>query len=110
MLNMITFNELLERAKSEKIVVHTPMKAQAITLLKALDEKGYEWLDEKKLTTVTHYEDEKENTCYDFSIDTDGILLDKKVMYTPLDWYQSEGYTIIEFKDIDFSEKLDWTK
>ena len=101
---MITFEKLLERAKSELIAIHTPTAEQMITLLKALDEKGYEWASGEKLTTKTRYEDFREFTCYDFGIDVDGNVLDKKITYSPLDWYQSEGYTIIEFKDIDFKE------
>ena len=101
---MITFTELLERAKSKGIAIHTPMKAQAITLLKALDEEGYEWCDGDKLTTETDYEDEEENTCYSFYYYS-GKLLDKKIMCGSLDWYQRHEYTIIEFKDIDFAEK-----
>ena len=101
---MITFTELLERAKSEKIAIHTPTEEQAKTLLKALDEKGYTWNSGDKLTTMTHYEDEKENTCYSFH-NCFGKLLDKKIMYSPLDWYQDEGYTIIEFSEIEFKEK-----
>jgi hypothetical protein len=100
---MITFTELLERTKTEKIVVHTPTEKQAVTLFKALDEKGYTWNSGTKLTT-THYENHKENTCYSF-YNSYGKLLDNKIMYSPLGFYQEEGYTIIEFKDIDFAEK-----
>lgn len=91
---MITFTELLERAKSEHIAIHTQTEKQAEKLLSELDEKGYVWNGGEKLTTKTLYEDDKENTCYDFG-------LNKKVMYSPLDFYQEEGYTIIEFSDID---------
>ena len=101
---MITFTELLERAKSEKIAIHTPTKAQAITFLKALDKKGYVWLSGENLATETYYEDYERNTCYTF-YDFHGNLLDKEIVYSPLDWYQDEGYTIIEFSDIDFAEK-----
>ena len=101
---MITFNELLERAKAKSVVVHTTTEEQAITLLKALDKKGYTWCGGVKLT-ATHYKTYKENTCYDFSFDTDGILVFKKVMYGSLGFYQDQGYTIIEFENIDFAEK-----
>ena len=101
---MITFTELLELAKTEKIAIHTPMEAQAITLLTKLDKKGYVWSSGDKLTSEAFYEDEKENTCYSFYY-CHGKLLNKKVMYSPLDWYQDFGYTIIEFGDIDFKEK-----
>ena len=102
---MITFTELLERAKTEKIVVHTPTEKQAITLLKALDKRGYKWNSGKTLTKK-RYEFYNENTsCYNFSAYTDGVLLNKKVMYSPLSFYQEEGYTIVEFSEIDFKEK-----
>ena len=101
---MITFTELLERAKSEKIAVHTPTEEQAITLFKALDEKGYTWNSGANLTTKTFYEDYKEKTCYTF-YNCYGKLLDKEIMFGPLYWYQEHDYTIIEFKDIDFAEK-----
>ena len=95
---MITFTELLERSKREKIVVHTPMKAQAITLLKALDKRGFTWLSGEKLTTKTLYEIYGKDTCYNLGSD-------KKVTYGSLGFNQEHGYTFIEFKDIDFGEK-----
>jgi len=96
---------LLERAKSEKIVIHTPTEEQAVTLLKALDEKGYTWNSGDKLTTMTYYEYEKENTCYVFGIDAYGNLLNKNVVFNSLDDAKKYDYAIIKFKDIDFSEK-----
>ena len=102
---MITFIELLERAKTEKIVVHTPTEKQAKELLKALDKRGYEWFSREKLTTMTLYEIYKENTCYHFSIGIDGVLLNKRVFYGSLGFHQKYDYTIIEFTDIDFTAK-----
>ena len=95
---MITFNELLERAKSEKIAVHTANEEQAKTLLKMLDEKGYEWSSGKKLTTKTLYEIYDKDICYNLGSDNE-------ITYGPLEFYQEHDYTIIEFSDIDFSEK-----
>lgn len=92
---MITFEKLLERAKSEKIAVHTPTAEQAKTLLTELDEKGYVWNGGEKLTTEICYEAFREDTCYDFD-------LNKQVWYDSCGYCQEEGYTIIEFKDIDF--------
>ena len=89
---MITFKELLERAETEKIAIHTATKDQAITLLKELDKRGYTWCSGDKLTT-THYEYENESTCYN-------LEPNNKIMYSPLDYYQQEYYAIIEFKDI----------
>ena len=98
---MITFKELLKRAKTEKIAIHTPTEEQAKELLKALDKREYEWFGGEEIT-ITNYEDDKENTCYVFGIDVDGNVLDKKIMYGSLKFHQENDYTIIEFKDIDF--------
>ena len=95
---MITFNELLERAKTEKIAIHTPTEKQAKTLLKALNKSGYVWKSGNKLTATTYYNAYKENACYTFGFD-------KKVMFGLLKFYEDEGYAIIEFTDIDFSKK-----
>lgn len=99
---MIRFNELLERAKSEAIAVHTSIESQATTLLSELNKKGYKWLGGRKLTIETLYEYYKENSCYCFGIDI--LLLSKKVMYGPLSFYE-EYYTIVEFQDINFKEE-----
>ena len=96
---MLAFEELLEKAKTESIAIHTPTEDQAITLLKMLNKRGFTWCDGDKLTTKTYYGDEKENTCYSFH-KLYGKSLDKNIMYSPLDWYQDDGYTIIEFSDI----------
>ena len=101
---MITFTDLLKRAKSEEIAIHTPTEKQAKTLLSELDKRGYKWESGKKLTDRTFYEYYKKNTCYVFD-DRYGRLLDKKVVCSPLDWYQKIGFTIIEFSEIDFKEK-----
>jgi len=103
MTTQLSFSELLERSKSEKIAVHTPTEEQAISLLNELDKKGFTWVSGEKLTDRALYKHYKEKTCYTFH-DIYGKLLDKEIMYSPLDWYQDEGYTIIEFSDIDFKE------
>ena len=107
---MITFKELLERSKSKKIVVHTPMKAQAITLLKALDKRGYKWCDNTKLTEETYYEVYKKDTCYVLGyapsfFDVRGTALNKKVLYGPLGYAKDTCYKIVEFSDINFGDK-----
>ena len=95
---MITFKDLLERAKSEIIVVHTPTEEQAKALLTELDKKGYKWISGDKLITRTNYEVYKEDTCYN-------LELDNTIYYSSFTWYQKCGYTIIEFTNIDFAEK-----
>ena len=97
MTTKLSFSELLERAKSEKIAIHTATEAQAKKLLKALDKRGYKWTSGDKLTSQTNYEDYKENTCYDFDFY-------KQAGYCSLKFYQPCGYTIIEFTNIDFKE------
>ena len=99
---MITFKKLLEKAKSEKIAVHTHTKEQVKILLEALDKKGYEWASGNKLTATTYYEVYKENTCYDFGLDE----LDKKVWYGSCSYCQEHDYAIVEFTDIDFKVKI----
>lgn len=96
---MITFTDLLKRTKTERIVIHTPTEEQAITLLKALDEKGYMWADGEKLTTKALYEIHDKDTCYNFEPNN-------KIMYSPLDYYQQEYYAIVECNDIDFKENV----
>ena len=90
---MITFTELLERAKTKEIAIHTPTEKQAKTLLKAFEGKGYIWGFGQKLTAITCYKNYEENTCYDWSYGT--------VSYCSLSFYQKLGFTIIEFSDID---------
>lgn len=97
MATKLSFSELLERAQTEKIAIHTANEEQAKTLLTELDEIGYRWASGDKLTYITYYKVENESTCYNFKPN-------KKIMYSPLDYYQENNYTIIEFSDIDFKE------
>jgi hypothetical protein len=98
MTTKLSLSELLERAKSEKIAVHTSTEGQAEALLKALDRNGYTWIKGEKLTDVTRYEDYGRNTCYNFEPN-------KKIMYDLFCFYQYEGYVIIECGDINFEEE-----
>ena len=100
----LSFSELLERAKTEKIAIHTTTEAQSKKLLKALYKREYEWTSGKKLTDITYYEYYREKTCYCFGIEADGNLLNKRVLYGSLKFHQEHDYTIIKFKDIDFKE------
>ncbi len=101
MTTKLSFSELLERAKTEKIAVHTPTEEQAVTLLKELDKRGYRWPGGHYISTyATSYENE--NTCYDFGMSKYPYM--DTVTYEALDFYQKFGYTIIEFTDIDFKE------
>ena len=94
---MITFTDLLEKAKTNKIAIHTTTEEQAKVLLSELDKRGYEWFGGKKLTIETFYGNYKEKTGYTFEPR-------HKIAYSSLDFYQNEGYTIIEFEDIEFKE------
>jgi len=95
---MITLNELLKLAETKKVAIHTTTETQATTLLEALDKKGYKWNSGTKLTIETFYKNYEEKTAYTFE-------RRHKIAYCSLDWYQNEGYTIIEFSEIDFKEE-----
>ena len=100
---MITFEKLLERANSgEEIAVHTATEDQAAVLLNELDKRGYKWASGIKLTDATIYEKYREKTCYEFNGYSDSP---KAIMYGPLNGYQYDGCTIIEFSDINFKEE-----
>ena len=96
---MITFNELLERTKSNDIAIHTPTEDQAKALLNELNKKGYKWNSGDKLTTMILYGDYKEDTCY-YTLEPNN-----RICYGSLSFYQENDYTIVEFKDIDFKEE-----
>lgn len=100
---MITLNELLKLAETKKVAIHATTEDQAKVLLRELDKSGYEWASRDKLTTETYYGDYKQNTCYTFG--KSGWDWDNEVTYRSLDFYQKEGYTIIECGDIDFEEE-----
>lgn len=89
--------KLSELIKQDKIAIHTPTQKQSITLLSELDKRGFKWIDGMKLTDITCYEYHEENTCYNFEPNN-------KIMYSPLSFYQEEGYTIIYFTDIDLEK------
>ena len=95
---MITFNELLERAKSNDIAIHTPTEEQAKALLTELDKKGYRWNSGEKLTTKTLFGINGKDICYNLGSDN-------KVSFGSLEFFQEYDYTIIEFSNIDFAEK-----
>ena len=97
MTTKLSLNELLERAKSERIAIHTPTEKQAITLLSELVKRGFKWASGTKLSTETWYGIYKENTCYNFEPN-------KKITYSPLSFYRAINYSIIEFSEIDFKE------
>ena len=93
---MITFEKLLERAKSEKIAICTTTKKQVLKLLLELDKSEFVWKRRSKVTVRICG-----RAIYKFFL-TFGF--DKKVMFNSLKFCQDEGYTIIEFSDIDFKE------
>jgi len=95
---MITFEELLERSKSKKIAIHTSTEEQAKTLLTELDKSGYVWADGNKLTTMTNYEVYEEDACY-------FLEQNNTIYFCSFTWYQKGGYKIIEFSDINFTDK-----
>ena len=100
---MITFNELLEKSKTENIAVHTANESQALTLLSELDKKGYVWKPDSKLTAASCYFFFGADTHYFFGI-TNHPHCDRVKFGTLCD-AKDEGCAIIEFTDIDFKEE-----
>ena len=95
---MITFNELLKRAKTEKVAIHTSTEEQAVVLLSKLNKRGYVWKGKYDLITTTHFGCHEEDTCY--ALEPNNIIC-----YSSITWYQIMSYKIIEFSEIDFKEK-----
>ena len=99
---MITFNEFLERAKTEDIAIHTANEKQAATLLSELDKKGYTWPNGVRLIYATGYDLDREKTCYEVHDYGD---IQRDITHASIRDFQQVNSEIIEFADIDFSEK-----
>lgn len=93
---MITFKELLELAKNDGIVVHTPTEEQANLLLKKLDKMGYKWGSRDKLTAKNYWNEYKESMCYN--------LVQDGINFSGLNYFIENSYTVIKFDEIsDFT-------
>lgn len=75
---------------SERLAIHCKTEKEANKLLKAFDKFGEKWINNKRYTDVNHWEEEKENTCYD-----------NTNMTSRLKWYKEKDYKIFEFENVD---------
>lgn len=101
---MITFNELLQRAKSQNIAVHTSTKEQAKKFVNEISKKVYKQGDCAKTTMESHYDIFGADTCYLFGT-TCVSTVNYPCFMVASQWDASyEGYAIVEFTDIDFEE------
>ena len=93
MTTKLSLSELLERAKTEKLAIHTPTEAQAKTLLKAFDKMGKRWRDGSSYLEIDYFGKEKENTCYSNHRE-----------YCHKQWYEEHGYAIYDYSEVDLSK------
>ena len=102
---MITFNELLQRAKSQNIAVHTSTKEQAKKFVNEISKKVYRRSDCVKTTMESHYDIFGADTCYLFGT-TCVSTVNYPCFMVASQWdARYEGYAIVEFTNIDFKEE-----
>ena len=93
----MTIKEKLETIKGKKIAIWCVKEHEAIIIHKYLDSS----FDFKH---GTYWNNNGMSTCYDFANN-------KYIMYCNIDWYRSEGYETILFrdffKDFDLSNEIE---
>ena len=72
-------------------VVHCPTEKLANEFLKLVYEQGWRWATGASLVEENCWDQYKENTCYI-------LFKNKNVMFSEIDFYEKENYTIIEYK------------
>lgn len=76
------------------MVIHCPTEEEAKELLKYLDGLGYRWFStSEKLLESINYDAYGENMCY-------SIEQHMEVMYSDINYFESEGYEVTEFSDL----------
>lgn len=103
---MITFNELLARARIEEIAVHTANEEQAKKFVNEISKKVYKQSDCVKTTMIeSHYDIFGADTCYFFGT-TSVFTINYPCFMVGSQWdARYEGCKIIEFSEIDFKEE-----
>lgn len=76
--------------RGEKVAVHCDTEEKAKAFLKLEDSFGTVWSNGERLDE-TLWGSYKKETCY-------SLFKDGKMVIGQLDWYKSEGYTIVEFE------------
>lgn len=85
---------LSELIKQKDIAIHTPIRKQALELLKVLDKKGYDWVAGQRLTKINYWDEDKEETCY-------YIRKCDTISRSSVGFYKSNSCQVVEFTDID---------
>ena len=89
----ITVNEFFQLKDTKKLAIHPRNEENAKALCKAFDEKGHHWFNGTKYVENNYYYNVfGKRTCY-----SNGGT------YGDIDSYKIEGFTIIEFEDVDLS-------
>lgn len=84
----MTIKKFFESA--EKLAIHCDTKEQADRLLEEFDKLGYKWKSGFRYIYFEQWDTYNKRTCFD-----------NKNHYGPIDFYEANNYTILEFKDID---------
>lgn len=87
----MTLKEFFE--SKEKLCVHLRTQEQANIFCRKADRLGYKWCDGDSYLKESYWYKLKKNTCYNNL----GEYCDK-------DWYEKNGYKILNFEDIDWEE------
>lgn len=78
----------------QKVVMHCKTEAEASDFLEYLNSQGRKWCTGKLYTEEeNHFDKYRESTCYNFV----------RGAYGYIEYYQSEGYTILEYGDFDWN-------
>ena len=86
----------LQEIYDNKIAVHCDTEEKANKLLKAFDKMGWGWSSGLRYTDINRWGRYREKTCYHPTI---GVR-----SFGDTEWYADEGYTIIEFADVDLGD------
>lgn len=81
------------------VVVNCKTKDEQQEFLKFLDSKGIKWNSGFSIfkSGIYDYSEYKENTCF--------LLKNGMLLYSPISWYQEEGYKIISLDDLVIKPK-----
>ncbi len=94
---MRNFN--LDLLIGKDVVVNCKTKGEADEFLKFLDNKGIKWNSGNSIFKfgIYDYSEFKETTCF--------LLKTGMLQYSPISWYQEEGYKIISLDDLVIKPK-----
>lgn len=87
-MNKITLKEFW--SSENKIAIHCKTEEEANELLKVFDKLGQRWVNGQSYIGINHWEEEKENTCYDNTNCTSRFK-----------WYKANDFKIYEFEDVN---------